>query len=116
MQVSKTSLISSFSDFKFPTGADFTNLIDSCYNDYSVVDYISATEADFSISNTVALSSQTSVTTSLTSNNTNAGALSISSLTVNGAAGIDASFRISVPGGETILYFQKGILVEVQPV
>lgn len=105
MEVSKSELISAFADKKFPTGSDFRNLIDSCYNDGTYYE-------DLSAGNITGLSAnvENSTIQNLTATN-----LQIGSIYVDGAAGINASVIVStMPSGSAILYFEKGILIEMQ--
>lgn len=112
MQVSKNSLISSFSNGRFPTGSDFENLIDSCYNNGSTMASVSTVSAFNGNTYSEYLSAQTgqvgtlNATTGIISN------LTFDSITTNGSTGIDASIVVSLmPSGSGILYFEKGILV-----
>jgi len=112
MEVSKNSLISSFSNGRFPTGADFENLIDSCYNEGSVVTSVSAVSAFNGNTFTDYLSSQTAQINQVNAANISVANLVFDSITTNGSSGIDASIVVSlVPSGSGILYFEKGILV-----
>lgn len=112
MQVSKNSLISSFSSGRFPTGGDFENLIDSCYNDGSVVSSLSAVSAFNGNTYSNYISAQTSQVTSLTATTLYTPSLNFDSISTDGSVGIDASMVVSLmPSGSGILYFEKGILV-----
>lgn len=84
MQVSKASLIVSFANGRFPTGEDFENLIDSCYNN--------------------GLSASTALVDTLSTN----------ALNVSGYVGINTSIAVSLfPSGSAQLTFVDGVLVSV---
>lgn len=114
MQVTKNTLISAFSNGKFPTGSDFENLIDSCYNDGSVVTSMSAVSATSDNSYTNFLSANSAKTKSLSADQGYVSSLRFDTITVDGAPGIDASLVVSLqPSGSAVMYFEKGILVEL---
>ena len=115
MQVSKSTLISAFSNGKFPTGDDFQNLIDSCYTDNSVVSSISAVSASADTTITHLLSANNTLTTTLTADIGNVNRLKFHVLDLgDGNVGIDASLIVSLqPSGSAIMYFEKGVLVEL---
>lgn len=114
MQVSKTSLISAFSNGKIPTGSDFENLIDSCYTNNSIVSTLSTVSAYSDLTITQSLSAKTSNVTSLTAASISVDNLIFANITTGETSGIDASVVVSLqPSGSAILYFEKGILVEL---
>lgn len=114
MQVSKNILVSAFSNGKFPTGSDFENLIDSCYTDGSTVSSMSAVSASSDNSYTKFLSANNAKTNSLSANSAYISNLKFDTITVDGAPGIDASLVVSLqPSGSAVMYFEKGILVEL---
>ena len=113
MQVSKATLVTDFSNGKFPTGDNFENLIDSCYNVNSRVTSISALSGSFDNSYINFLSANSTKTTTLTATDGYVSALKFDTITVDGAPGIDASLVVTTPTGTAIMYFEKGILVEL---
>lgn len=113
MEVSKTALITSFANGRFPTGQDFENLIDSCYNDGSSSTSLSALSGQFDNTYTQVLSANSAEISQASVQQASIGALEFATITTAGEVGIDASIIVSLqPSGSAILYFQNGILVQ----
>lgn len=113
MEVSKTALITSFANGRFPTGQDFENLIDSCYNDGSSSTSLSALSGQFDNTYTQNLSTNDALINQAAISQAVVGALDFNTITTAGETGIDASIIVSLqPSGSAILYFQNGILVQ----
>lgn len=84
MQVSKETLYASFASGEFPTGNDFQNLIDSCFND------------------------------GLSANTAQINTLSAETLQVNEEVGINSVITLSLfPSGSAQLTFTGGLLTQV---